>query len=69
MPQQSWSPKDERQYEHVKQSELERAPETPNTRLEDRSVSELRNRAKELGVPGRNPMRKRDLIDAIRDAS
>ncbi|HVR95420.1 MAG TPA: Rho termination factor N-terminal domain-containing protein [Thermoanaerobaculia bacterium] len=93
----SWSPKDERQYEHIKESSLERGlPEkrakeiaartvnkerreegrtpnkttqgtgNPNRGLEARTVSELRNRAKELKIPGRSKMNKSDLVKAIR---
>lgn len=92
-----WSDKDERMYEHVKQSEKkrgrseDRAKEiagrtvnqqrrqegrtpnrttqgtgNPNTRLEDRSVAELRNRAAELDISGRSGMRKAELVAAIR---
>jgi hypothetical protein len=98
MPQESWSDKDERMYEHVKESELDRGRETdraeeiaartvnkqrreegrtasqstsgtgnPNSSLEDRTVDELQNRAKELGIKGRSSMRKAELIDAIRE--
>ena len=97
MPQESWSKKDERQYEHVKQSEKkrgrseERAEEiaartvnkqrrqegraesqssratgNPNTRLEERSLEELRNRAEELDIEGRSRMSKQELLKAIR---
>lgn len=38
----------------------------PNVPLEDRSVEELRNRARELDVHGRSDMRKHELIEAIR---
>lgn len=99
MPQ-AWTPKDERQYEHVKQSELERGrrvdeaksiaartvnnqrredgrtPNTttqgtgnPNTRLESRTVEQLRNRAAELQITGRSRMNKSALIQAIRKRS
>ncbi|MGH7572381.1 MAG: Rho termination factor N-terminal domain-containing protein [Gemmatimonadota bacterium] len=99
MPQESWSKKDERQYEHVKKSEKERGRSedraeeiaartvnkqrqqegrtenetpggtgNPNTRLEDRSLQELRNRAEELDVEGRSTMDKDELIEAIRDS-
>lgn len=93
----SWSPKDERQYEHIKESSLERGvPEerakeiaartvnkerrtegrtpnkttqgtgNPNRGLEARTVAELRNRARELKIPGRSKMNKGDLVKAIR---
>lgn len=92
-----WSDKDQRQYEHIKDSQRdsgsseERAREVaartvnkqrreegrtpnkttlgtgnPHTRLEDRTVDELRNIASNLNVSGRSKMRKRELIDAIR---
>lgn len=100
MPQKSWTDKDERQYEHIKQSEMDdgtsedRAEEiaartvnkrrreegrtenettsgtgNPNTRLEERTVNELRNRADELGIDGRSEMDKDELISAIRERS
>lgn len=96
----AWSKKDERQYRHVKQSELDRgrseeraeeiaartvnkwrseegrsaenksrATGSPNTRLEDRTVEELRNRARELDISGRSGMTKGELVKAIRDRS
>jgi hypothetical protein len=92
-----WSSKDERKYEHIKESSLERGlPEdrakeiaartvnkvrreegrTPNVRtqgtgnprqsLEERTVDELRNVAKDLNISGRSTMRKRELVSAIR---
>lgn len=33
---------------------------------EDRTVPELRERARELGIAGRSSMRKSELIDALR---
>jgi hypothetical protein len=97
MPQSAWSPKDERQYEHVKESERERgrsedraeeiaartvnkqrfgegrtqtrvsrATGNPNGRLEDLTLVELRNRARERKIPGRSGMKKSELISAIR---
>ena len=38
----------------------------PNRRLEDRTVTELRNRARQLHVEGRSGMKKGELIQAIR---
>jgi hypothetical protein len=35
--------------------------------LPDRTVGELRERAKELGIKGRSRMRKDELIDALRN--
>lgn len=92
----AWSNKDERQYEHIKDSAEERgvpheraqaiAARTvnknrreegrtpnkttqgtgnPNRSLEDRTVDELRNRAKELKIEGRSKMKKQDLVRAI----
>jgi hypothetical protein len=93
----AWSNKDERMYEHIKDSSEERGmPEkrakaiaartvnkqrreegrtpnkttqgtgNPNRSLEARTVSELRNRAKDLKVPGRSKMNKQELVRAIR---
>ncbi|MFI4877044.1 MAG: Rho termination factor N-terminal domain-containing protein [Blastopirellula sp. JB062] len=94
----AWSKKDERQYEHVKQSVLERGRSkdraqeiaartvnkqrrqegrTPNqktegtgnprTRLEERTVNELRNLAAERNISGRSRMNKSELIQALRN--
>jgi hypothetical protein len=38
----------------------------PNTPLTDRSVTELRNRARELQIAGRSSMTKAQLVQAIR---
>ena len=38
----------------------------PNTRLEDRTVEQLRNRASQLNIRGRSTMLKAELIQAIR---
>ena len=39
----------------------------PNSRLEERTVNELRNLASELEIEGRSKMKKAELIRAIRD--
>lgn len=92
-----WSSKDERKYEHIKESSLERGKSekrakeiaartvnkgrreegrtpnkttqgtgNPNKGLEDRTVDELKNEARDLGIEGRSKMRKRELVSAIR---
>jgi plasmid stabilization system protein ParE len=93
----AWSNKDERKYEHIKESAEERGTSekrakeiaartvnkgrreegrtpnkttqgtgNPNRSLEARSVQELRNKAKELKIPGRSKMNKGDLVQALR---
>ncbi len=95
-----WNAKDERQYEHIVESETERgraeglakeiaartvnkqrraegrvksgpsrATGNPNAPLADRSMIELRNRARELRLAGRSTMRRAELIEAIEQAS
>jgi plasmid stabilization system protein ParE len=39
----------------------------PRTRLEDRTIDELRNRARELNIADRGDMTKSELIAAVRD--
>lgn len=41
----------------------------PHTRLESRTVDELRNRAAELDIEGRSSMSKSELVEAIRKAN
>ena len=92
-----WSNKDERKYEHIKESALERGASedraqeiaartvnrdrreegrTPNKTtmgtgnpresLEERTVDELQNIARDLDIEGRSAMRKKELVEAIR---
>lgn len=91
-----WTPKDQRQYNHIKDSSLEhgrseaeaeeiaartvnkrrrsegRTPSrvtqgtgNPNKPLEERSVRELRNLAKERNIPGRSKMIKAELVKSL----
>lgn len=93
----TWTEADRRQYEAIRDSELERgkvqdkaeevAARTvnkrrreegrtpnkttqgtgnPNTSLDDRTVTELRNRAAQLDISGRSKMKKAELVEAIR---
>jgi plasmid stabilization system protein ParE len=96
MPQ-AWSNKDERKYEHIKESAEERGQSekkaeeiaartvnkgrrqegrtpnkttqgtgNPNRSLENRTVDELRNIAKEKNIAGRSSMKKDELVKALR---
>lgn len=96
----AWSNKDERMYEHIKESELERGVDedraeeiaartvnkqrreegrTPNKRtqgtgnprtpLDERTVDELRNLAREREITGRSRMKKAELVQALRSQS
>ena len=93
----AWSNKDERKYEHIKESAEQRGtPEkkaeeiaartvnkgrrqegrtpnkttqgtgNPNRSLENRTVGELRNLAKEKNITGRSSMKKAELVKALR---
>ena len=93
----AWSPKDERQFEHIVDEQVKRGRSraraeeiagrtvnkrrrqegrtenrttqgtgNPRTRLEDRTVAELRNLAADAHVRGRSRMRKQALVRAIR---
>ena len=48
------------------QTRVSRATGNPNGRLEDLTVVELRNRARERKIPGRGGMNKSELVAAIR---
>ena len=96
MPQ-AWSNKDERKYEHIKESAEERGTSekkaeeiaartvnkgrreegrtpnkttqgtgNPNRSLENRTVNELRNLAKDKKITGRSSMKKAELVKALR---
>ncbi len=98
----AWSNKDERMYEHIKDSAEERGASedraeeiaartgnkrrreegrtksgrktssgtgNPNRSLEERSVVELRNLAKDRKIGGRSKMNKEELVSALRKAS
>lgn len=41
----------------------------PNKPLTERTVTELRNRARELGISGRSSMDKDELVEAIRNTN
>jgi len=91
----AWSDKDERQYDHVKQSAMDRGKSedraeeiaartvnqqrreegrtpnattqgtgNPNQPLEDRTVKELRNLAREMSIQGRSKMKKQQKVAA-----
>lgn len=93
-----WTDREERQYDHIKKSEMQRGKSedraeeiaastvnkqrrksgktenkttrgtgNPNRKLEDRTVEQLRNRARELNIDGRSKMDKEELVKAIRD--
>lgn len=57
---------EQRRKENRTQNETTKGPGNPNTRLENRTVEELRNRAQELNISGRSEMKKDELIKAIR---
>jgi plasmid stabilization system protein ParE len=96
MPRGRWTDKDERQYEHIKQSETESGASpreakeiaartvnktrreqgrtenrrtmgtgNPNLPMDARMRDELYNLARELRIPGRSKMTKRDLARAL----
>ena len=69
MPQEAWSNKRERQYEHVKESERKRGVSTKRAKeIAARTVNKERARtgeAKRLNVPGRSQMNKQQLQRAV----
>jgi len=93
----SWTKKDDRMYEHIRDSNIDRGVKSerakeiaartvnkhrreegktpnkqtqgtgnPNRSLDDRSVDELYNIAKQLKIEGRSRMKKEELVNAIR---
>ena len=81
MPQQAWSSKRERQYEHVKESEKKQGRSTKRAKeiaartvnkerarsgeTNGRTKEQLYNEAKRLNVPGRSQMNKQRLQRAV----
>ena len=80
MPQQAWSNKRERQYEHIKDSERKRGASTKRAKeIAARTVNkerarsgakgqtkeQLYNQAKRLNIKGRSKMNKRQLLAAV----
>ena len=79
MPQQTWSGKRERQYEHIKESARERGASTKRAKEiaartvnkqrarsgETRTKEQLYNQAKRLSVQGRSKMSKAQLQRAV----
>lgn len=57
----------QRRREGRAKSPTSRATGNPHTRLRDRTVTELRNRAAELDISGRSRMNKNELVQAIAD--
>jgi hypothetical protein len=53
---------------HAPANRVTQGTGNPNRSLEDRTVDELRNRAKELDISGRSKMNKQELVRAIRKA-
>jgi len=62
------SAKDERQYEHVKDSATQ-GTGNPNANVETRTVDGLQNRAAELSIERRGQMTRDELVAAIREAN
>ena len=81
MPQQAWSAKRERQYEHIVESEKDEGRSTKRAKeiaartvnkerarageTKGRAKAELYNEAKRLDVPGRSSMSKQQLQRAV----
>jgi hypothetical protein len=62
MPQGAWSPKRERQYEHIKESlEVRGANLRSHKGSGGRTYDQLRDEARERGIKGRSMMRKSQL--------
>jgi hypothetical protein len=79
MPQKAWSAKRERQYEHIKESELDQGASTKRAKEiaartvnkeraqsgETRTKEQLYNQAKRLNIRGRSRMTKAQLQRAV----
>jgi hypothetical protein len=81
MPQQAWSTKRERQYEHIKESEKKQGRSTKRAKeiaartvnkerartreTKGRTKEQLYNEARRLNVPGRSQMNKAQLQRAV----
>jgi hypothetical protein len=59
MPQKAWGERDERGQNSTT------GTGSPSKKLADRSLDELRNRARKLGIEGRSSMTKSEIIAAI----
>lgn len=60
---------EQRRKEDRTENETTSGTGNPNTKLEHRTVEELRERAKELDIDGRSKMDKDELVDKIRARS
>jgi hypothetical protein len=63
------APKKRRRRKGSTTEAAEEAPDTGSGKLAGRTVPQLRNRAKQLGIEGAGKMKKDDLVEAIRDAT